>query len=277
MTDHAEGKLSGAGDRKLYWQSWIGSDSSKGVIVLVHGLHEHSGRYEWVATRLADAGYAVYALDHAGHGRSDGARGQIGRMPEVVAGVDALVTLAAGRHPGPAPFIVAHSMGSLITLDYLVGNPQELRGIVLSAPPLVQDVASPLLLKVAKVLSVVAPNAPTVELDSETVSRDPAIVEYHRTNPLMVKGKIRARTGAEFIGAVDRVTAGLAKVTQPIFVIAGSADKLVKSEGANLVVEGAGSTDKTLKIYDGLYHEVFNEPEKETVIADVIAWLDERN
>jgi acylglycerol lipase len=277
MTDHADGKLAGAGDRKLHWQSWIGSDTSKGVIVLVHGLHEHSGRYDWVATRLADAGFAVYAIDHAGHGRSEGQRGQIGRMSEVVAGVDALLALAAGRHPGPAPFIVAHSMGSLITLDYLVGNPQELRGVVLSAPPLVQDVASPVLVKVAKLLSVVAPNAPTVELDSETVSRDPEIVEYHRTNPLMVKGKIRARTGAEFIDAVDRVKSGLAKVTQPILVIAGSADKLVKPEGAEIVVEGAGSTDKTLKIYDGLYHEVFNEPEKETVIADVIAWLGEHS
>ncbi|MQA25085.1 MAG: alpha/beta fold hydrolase, partial [Micromonosporaceae bacterium] len=119
LAEHVEGSLSGgAGD--LYWQGWLPADGSdvKGVVALVHGLHEHSGRYAHVGERLAGDGYPTYAVDHAGHGRSGGVRGNIGRMAEVVSGVHALTQFAADRHAGAPVFVLGHSMGGLIALQY---------------------------------------------------------------------------------------------------------------------------------------------------------------
>lgn len=142
MIKHAEGQLPGTGKNKLYWQGWVdGSASTRGVVLVLHGMHEHGGRYAWLGHQLATLGYPVYAIDHAGHGRSDGPRGQLDRMSAVTDGVDALITLASFRHPDVPVFLLGHSLGALITLQYVTGNPQQLNGVILSGPPLVQDVS----------------------------------------------------------------------------------------------------------------------------------------
>jgi acylglycerol lipase len=274
MTDHVEGRIAGVRGRMLYWQGWTAQEPARGVVVIVHGLHEHGGRYAWAGQQLAAAGFPAYAIDHAGHGRSDGVPGQIGRMSQVVDGVDALVTEAGRRHPGVPRFMLGHSLGSLIALQYLTGNPQQMHGLITSGCALVPTVVSPAERVLAKLLSAVLPGLPITPLDSAQVSRDPAVVDYHRTNALMVHSKIRARTGAEALATVDALPAQLGRLRLPLLAMAGSADALADPAGSRLLAEKAGSTDKTLIIYDGLYHEILNEPEKQAVLDDIVTWLE---
>lgn len=277
MAQHVEGSLSG-GSGDLYWQGWLPADGAdvKGVVVLVHGLHEHSGRYAHVGERLAGDGYPAYAGDHAGHGRSGGVRGNIGRMAEVVSGVHALTRFAADRHAGAPVFVLGHSMGGLIALQYVTGSPASLRGAILSAPAVDLSAASRAMRAAGRVLSVVAPRLGVMALDANLVSRDPAVVRDYETDPLNYRGKIRARTGAEMVAAAEAAPERVRSLRLPLLLLHGTADRLVPRAATTLIAERAGSPDLTVKLYDGLYHEVLNEPERDVVLSDILEWLDER-
>jgi alpha-beta hydrolase superfamily lysophospholipase len=257
-----------------YWAGWT-VDAPVAVVLLVHGLHEHGGRYGHVAERLARAGYATYAVDHPGHGRSPGVRGNIGSMSATVAGVGQLVELAAERHPGAPLFVYGHSLGGLIALQYLTGTPDDrIRGAVISAPALDTSSASGVQKVVAPVLSRLVPDLGVLALDAETISRDPAVVAAYRADPLNHTGKVRARTGTEMMTAAAAMPERLRSLTMPVLVLHGSADRLVPPAASELVPAHAGSTDVTRTVYPGLYHEPHNEPEQEQVLDDVVAWLD---
>jgi len=270
MTAHIDG-TSPAGQ---HWQAWT-PEEPVGVVVLVHGLHEHGGRYRSVAERLAAAGYAGYAVDHPGHGRSPGTRGNIGSMAATVDGVHALVRLAGERHPGLPLFVYGHSLGGLIALQYLTGDPDPaIAGAVISAPAVDLSAANAAQRALAPVLSRLTPNAGVLQLDAEAVSRDPEVVREYRTDPLNRMGKVRARTGAEMMRTTAALPRRLGSLTMPLLVLHGSADRLVPPAASELVPAHAGSADLTRRLYDGLYHEPHNEPEKEQVLDDVVAWLD---
>jgi alpha-beta hydrolase superfamily lysophospholipase len=270
MTARTDGTLPSG----QFWQAWT-VDAPVGVVLLVHGLHEHSGRYAHVAQRLAAAGYATYAVDHPGHGRSPGSRGNIGSMAATVDGVTALAALAADRHPGVPLFVYGHSLGGLIALQYLTGSPDpRIRGAVISAPALDTSAASGVQRRVAPLLSRLLPDLGVLSLDAETISRDPAVVEDYRTDPLNNTGKVRARTGSEMMLTVAAMPARLRSLTMPLFVLHGGADRLVPTAASEMVSAHAGSTDLTRTVYPGLFHEPHNEPEKEQVLDDVVAWLD---
>jgi acylglycerol lipase len=257
-----------------FWQAWT-PETPVGVVVLVHGVHEHSGRYARVAERLVTAGYALYAVDHPGHGRSSGVRGNIGSMAATVAGVDELAGLAAGRHPGLPLFVYGHSLGGLIALQYLTGTPHpSVRGGVMSAPALEAGAATRAQRRMAPLLSRWAPNLGVVALDLGGISRDPEVVEAYRRDPLNHLGKIRARTGTEMMTAIQAMPERLGSLTLPLFVIGGSADRIVSPTVGELVRSSVGSADLTVKVYDGLYHEPHNEPEQAEVLGHIVAWLD---
>ncbi len=271
---HADGTFTGAAGADIYWQSWT-PEAPKAVVLLVHGLHEHSGRYAHVAARLNAAGYAVHTLDHQGHGRSAGTRGNVESLGGVSADLDHLRRLARTAHPDLPVFLLGHSMGGLVALDYVVSTGQDgLRGLAVSGPAVDTSTASGLQTMIAPVLGRFAPNLGTLTLGAENVSRDPVVVKDYESDVLNHNGKVRARTGAEMLGAVQRVVDGLPEVTLPVLVMHGTADRLVPPAGSRLVDERIGSSDKTLKLYDGLYHEIFNEPEQEQVLDDLVAWLD---
>lgn len=267
---HIEGTLPSG----QYWQAWT-PESATGVVVLVHGVHEHSGRYEHVGRRLAAAGYAVYAVDHPGHGKSPGSRGNIASMAETVEGVAALTRLAAQVHPDVPLFIYGHSMGGLIALQYLTGSPHErVRGGVISAPALDTSAANPVQKVAAPLLSRLAPNLGVIALDPTTVSRDPAVVEAYRADPLNYTGKLKARTGSEMMVTAAAMPSRLQCLSLPLLVLHGGADRLMPVSASEVVRAHAASPDLTVKIYDGLYHETHNEPEQDQVLDDIVAWLD---
>ena len=271
MTEqHAEGRLASG----QYWQSWSG-EKPAGLVVVVHGAHEHGGRYQWVAERLVAAGYDVYAVDHPGHGRSPGRRGNIASRAAAVAGVDALTRLAAERVPGVPVFVYGHSLGGLIALQYLTGKPDDrVRGGVISAPALDTSAATAAQRRLAPLVSALAPNLGMLTLDLETISRDPEVVRAYRDDPLNHLGKMTARTGTELMLTATAMPARLAGLTMPLFVLHGGADRLVPPAASALVREHAGSPDLTVEIYEGLYHEPHNEPERDRVLADIVGWLD---
>lgn len=271
MATHTDGHLSTGQFR----HTWTPDGEVTGVVVLVHGLHEHAGRYAHVAQRLGRAGYATWAPDHPGHGRSPGSRGNIGSLAATVAGVDETARAAAAAHPGVPLFVYGHSMGGLVAAQYLTGTPSvPVRGAVLSAAALdlssanrVQQLAAPLLGKLLPDLGV-------LELDAEAVSRDPAVVAAYRADPLNRMGKVRARTGAEMITAVAAMPARLRRLDLPLLVIHGGADRLVPPAASEFVAAGTASADVTHTVYPGLFHEPHNEPEQEQVLDDVVGWLD---
>jgi alpha-beta hydrolase superfamily lysophospholipase len=274
VTQHVEGTYPGAAGGSIFWQKWEPA-KPKAVVVIAHGLAEHSSRYGHVADRLNDSGYAVYALDHRGHGRSDGTPGNIERFAFLRGDLDTLLSQARGEHPGLPVFLLGHSYGGLIALDYLVTRGASgLTGLCLSGAAVDPSVGSALERAMAPVLATIAPNLGVVPLDATAVSRDPLEVKKYVEDPLNYHGKIRARTGAESLTAVKRVVAGLGRVTLPVLIQHGTEDRLVSAAGSKMVAEKIGSTDKRLTLYDGLYHEIYNEPERDQVIGDLVGWLD---
>ncbi len=267
---HTEGVLPSG----QFWQAWT-LQTPVAVVVLVHGLHEHGGRYRHVAERLTAAGYAVYVVDHPGHGRSPGTRGNLASMAVTVGGVDALARLAGERHPGVPLFVYGHSLGGLIALQYLTGTPDaRIRGAVISAPALDTGAATGVQRRLAPVLSRLLPDLGVLTLDADTISRDPEVVRDYRTDPLNYTGKVRARTGAEMMRAAVAMPQRLTSLTMPLLVLHGGADRLVPPAASELVPAHASSPDVIRKVYDGLYHEPHNEPERDEVLGDVISWLD---
>ncbi|HKF33162.1 MAG TPA: lysophospholipase [Jatrophihabitantaceae bacterium] len=267
---HTEGTLRDG----QYWQAWTDDGAPvRGVVVLVHGVHEHGGRYAHVGARLAAAGYPVYAVDHPGHGRSPGTRGNIGSMEETVAGVDAVARLAAERHPGVPVFVYGHSLGGLIALQYITGTPIELRGAVLSAPAVDVNAGNPMQRAASGLLSRFTPNLGVMRIDPATISRDPDVVRDYRTDPLNHVGKLRARTGAEILRTTLAMQPRLEALRLPLLLIHGSADKLVSPSTTEFVAAHAGTADLTVKVYDRGYHESHNEPNKDAVLDDIVAWL----
>jgi len=273
---HVDGRFSGAGGVDLFWQAWTPADP-RAVVVIAHGAGEHSGRYEHVARRLVDAGYAVYALDHRGHGRSAGRRALVDRMDRVIADVRTLVGRAASENPGRPLFLLGHSMGGTISIAFAARHQDELAGLALSGPVAVLEAASPALRVVASVLSTLTPNLGVFGVDPSLVSRDPEVVRAYREDPLVFHGKLPARTVAELAAAVGRFPAEVPQIRLPLLVMHGTKDALAPVAGATMVHERAASTDKTLRLYEGLYHEILNEPERQTVLGDLLSWLDDRS
>lgn len=271
---HAEGRFQTRQGTKIYYQHWQPESDPKAVLLLVHGLAEHSGRYQNVVEYFVPRGYAVYGLDHPGHGKSDGVRVYVEGFGDYLQPIETYLGMIRAWHSDRPVFLVGHSMGGLIAAVYLLEHQEQFRGAVLSAPAVkVSDSVSPLTIAIGKLLARLLPQAGILALDSSAISKDKAVVSAYINDPLVYTGKVTARLGAEMLAAMQRVTAEAETLRLPLLLLQGSDDRLVDPAGARMLYEKARSTDKTLKVYPGLYHEVFNEPEREQVFADMEAWL----
>jgi acylglycerol lipase len=274
LTDHGSSTLAGIGGLELYWQWWRPAGAPpRAVIVLVHGAGEHSGRYDHVAERLVADGYAVHALDHRGHGRSQGPRALIDRVVHAVSDLDGVVTAAVQRERAAEMpvLMVGHSMGAMIALRYALAHQHRLDGLALSGALASVD-ASTVLRVAGHAISAVAPTLPLIGIDSSLVSRDPAVVQAYLADPLVHHGKLPARTAAEIADATDAFPGQVPAITLPALVMYGTADRLCPPAGSEMLGERLGG-DTTVIPYPGLYHEIFNEPERDAVLGDLCAWL----
>jgi acylglycerol lipase len=275
--EHRTGHFDGAGGVRIFWQAWLPDGQPRGVVAMAHGVSEHSGRYAWTGEQLAARGYALYALDHRGHGQSEGARAVIDRVDNAVADLGELIGIADAESNGQGrPFLFGHSMGGFLALAFATRRQEDIQGLMLSAPVAVLEAASPIQRLAGHVLSAIAPKLGVFDIDSSTVSRDPEVVRDYDADPLNHHGKLPARTVHEMAQEIGRFPQAVPAITVPLLVQVGTGDKLVPPQSSELVYGWASSEDKTIEHYDGLFHEILNEPERDAVVADTIAWLDAR-
>jgi alpha-beta hydrolase superfamily lysophospholipase len=269
---HQEGFFKGVRDTRIYFQNWLPEGEPKAILLIVHGLAEHSGRYMNVVNHFVPLGYAVHGFDHPGHGKSDGTRVYVERFEDYT---DTIKIYFDRVRPAKPVFLVGHSMGGLIAALYLLDHQREMTGAVLSGPAVkVPGKITPTTVLVGKMFSALMPRFGLLGLDAEGVSRDPAVVQAYISDPLVHSGKITARLAAEMLKAMQRISAQASKITLPMMIVQGSADRLVDPAGARMLYDTVGSADKEIKIYEGFYHEVFNEPERERVFHDVERWIE---
>jgi alpha-beta hydrolase superfamily lysophospholipase len=272
---HRAATAAGIGGLELFTQSWLPHAPPRAAIVIAHGLGEHSGRYAALAADLVGCGHAVHALDHRGHGRSGGPRANIERFSYLVSDFSAFVGRCARQHLDTPLYVLGHSMGGAVAFATALRLQHQLRGLVLSAPALATDTAVPRLQEwFARALSVVAPNKGALSIPPAAVSRDPAVVSRYESDPLVHHGAVPARTVVELLDAMQAFPDSMRELRLPTLILHGTADRLVPLAATRPLYQAIGENYRTLKLYEGLFHEVFNEPERASVTADLIAWLD---
>jgi acylglycerol lipase len=255
---HKEAYFKGYQDFKIYYQYWLPEDQPKAILLIAHGYAEHSSRYLNVVNHFVPKGYAVYALDHRGHGRSDGERVKVDSFQEYVKDLKTYFNMVRIENPKEKIFLIGHSMGSMISLLYTIEYQKELSGLITSGGGLSRPNDPPM-----------APPKPGEGLSTAMLSRDPAVIKAYENDPLVYHGPIPA--GFAMFKEMSTLYDGVTKIKLPVLVMAGNGGP----DGARsrVLYERIPSKDKTLKLYDGLLHEIFNEPEYPQVMADMENWL----
>ena len=272
---HNEGTFPGAGGLKLYYQSWHPPDQPHGVLVIVHGLGGHSSLFGNVVQHLVPCGYAIYGLDLRGHGRSPGQQGYINSWAEFREDVGAFLRLVEKQEPGCPHFLLGHSLGGAITLDYVLHYPsKELQGVIVLAPALGQVGISPFKLALGYILSQVCPRF-TLDtgIDLTTGSRDPAVLTAYTQDPLRhTRGS--ARLATEFLATVTWIQTHAADLELPLLILHGDADQVALPSGSCTFFQRVTFLDKELKLYPGVYHEIHNDFNYQEMLADLEDWLE---
>jgi acylglycerol lipase len=268
-----------------FFESWDGTElyyrefqpeKKKGVLIVIHGLAEHSGRYRFLWDYFRRKGWAIYLMDQRGHGRSPGSRCHADHFQDLVEDLDSFVRMVAAKEKKLPIFLIAHSFGGQVAVNYLARHPKELKGVVLSGPNL--KLAMPIS-PLKRYLGVAAARfRPRVsvanEIDPTWVSRDAAVVAAYSEDPL-VGNKISLRLGAEILDNLERVMALAPKLSLPSLLLHGEGDKITSIEGTREFFSKIHFKDKTLKIYPG-YHENFNETNRQEIFEEIESWLNAR-
>lgn len=259
---------------KFYQRSWDVT-KPKAVILLAHGLAEHSERYEALGNYLTSHNYSLMAIDLPGHGRSSGTPGHIEQFSKFHDALRHLYKSAQNNYPNSEFFLLGHSMGGLISTQFLLDHQQLFKGALLSGAALESPQEPPdWQISLIKFISKFAPKLGLIKLDAKGISQDQEVVDRYMSDPLIYKGKLSARFLVEMFYAMKDCKARVNKIKLPILIMHGSNDKITTPEGSRFLHKHISSKDKTLKIYDGLLHEIFNEPKFELIYSDVVAWLD---
>jgi len=271
------GYFIGQGGFNLYYRGWLPKQNPSAIIFIIHGLAEHSGRYTETATFLVKEGCCVFCHDHQGHGFSGGRRGYIRYFATYTKDFINFVNFIFKKYPRIPIFVLGHSIGGTIAIDYCIKNQGNIDGLILSAPTLLKgESIKGWQVTLAKILSVIAPKTGIDRLDSSTISKDPAVVNAYRNDELVYTGKLSARLCTEILKKMESLPQEMVKIKLPVLIMQGADDKLVSPDGSYKTYEAVSSIDKTLRIYEGLYHEIMNEPEKDKVYKDIAEWIGKR-
>ena len=273
MTTTKEGIIKSKDNTEIFYK-YILADKPKASVFIVHGLGEHLGRYDNVTNTLKE--YNLFLLDLRGHGKSGGKRGHVMRFDEYLDDIDSLRNGVKGFIKGKT-FILGHSMGGLIVLRYAIYRPEGISGVVASGPllgvnvkvPKIKDVIGRLVANLAPGLSM------SNEIDTGKLSHDKAVVDAYNNDPL-VHAKVSARWYVEMVKAMEDTNENAGRLSMPCLILHGSADALTNPRSSREFFEKAGSKDKTYKLYEGYYHEVYNEVEKQKPLSDMAEWLNKR-
>ena len=269
-----QGNFRGSGGMDLFFQAWLPKGKPRAVLAIVHGAGDHSGRYERVVTPLVDSGFACYAYDMRGYGRSGGRRGHINAWSEYRDDLRIFLNLVRSHLPGTPIFLFGFSLGAMVALDFVLRDPQGLQGVILSGTPIEPaGIASPLKILVARVLSRYAPTF-TFELVAslDSVTRDPAIIDGLKKDPLH-HNKVTARWGTESLAIAEYVRSNAAALALPVLFIHGGADPLNLPDGVQRYYEQVTVADKQIRIYSESRHETHGDLDYTRVIGDLRAWM----
>jgi acylglycerol lipase len=271
--EYVEGRLAGVRDVELFWQAWLPPEQPTGVLLICHGLGEHSGRYGHVVDALVPAGWAVYGLDLRGHGRSGGRRVHLVDYADWLADLDAFRRLAASRHDGLPVFLLGHSLGGQIALAYALDHQDDLRGLVLSAPALASDAVPAALVPVLMGLARFTPTLRPAGIDASKISKDPAVYAAYRADPLVYQGHPTLGLSSAVFTQFGALPARSRELRVPLLLQYGELDAITPAAGFRALEQACGSPDFTVQRYPGLWHEIYNEPERDGPLSDLRDWL----
>lgn len=275
MVDKLEGYFTGVGNINLYWQGWLPSREVTGVLLLCHGAGEHCGRYQNVIDTLAPDGWAVYGMDHRGHGRSSGERVHVERFSDWVDDFDLMKREALSRHRDLPLFVLGHSLGAQIALAYTLNHQEDVRGLVLSAPFLASASVPQAVQPVAKIAARLIPRTRVKLVDLDKVSKDPGVVRHYRSDPFVYQGNATLAL-ANIVGSQFDVLIERSRYLRiPLLIQHGDQDAIADLDGSRRLDEASGSPDQTFFQYRGLWHEIYNEPERQRPLDDLREWLAE--
>lgn len=274
---HSEGRFAGVRGRSIYYQCWEPEATPKAVILLAHGAGEHSARYQHVAQFFTGHNYVIAALDHNGHGYSEGVPGHVVLFEDYLQDLANFHRQIAARFTGVPMVLLGHSMGGLIACNYLLQHQASFAGAVLSGPAITTELQpGRIQLLFLRLLGSVLPRLRVLGLNATGVSRDPEVVREYIEDPLVFHGKMSARMLRELFAGMHTAQAEAARISLPMLILHGGADVMTSPEGSRLLHQHIASSDKTLKVYPGLYHEIFNEPERAEVLQTVLDWCEGR-
>jgi alpha-beta hydrolase superfamily lysophospholipase len=275
--EHTESAFLAKDNTGLYEQAWRPQTGApKAVLVIMHGLKDHSARYAELATRLVAKNWAVHAFDLRGHAHSEGERVYVESFDDYVDDLEVFTKRVQAQEPGKPIFLLGHSMGgAIVTLYVLEHRTPPLNGIVLSAPALRANVGA--FKKVGtKLANALTPHAGVFNLDVDAFSRDPKVVQECKDDPFVYQDGAPAHTAKELLKALGTISDRMEEITVPFLVMHGQADTITDPTASQDLSVRAASKDKTLKLYPNLVHDLLHEPEKATVMSDVEAWLEAR-
>ncbi|HEY0321477.1 MAG TPA: alpha/beta hydrolase [Pyrinomonadaceae bacterium] len=271
----SESSFKGVGGLNVFTRSWRPEGKPRGVVTIVHGFNSHSGQYLWVGEQFAAQGLAVYALDLRGRGRSDGERYYVEKIEDYVDDVATLVRTAKSENPGLPVFVLGHSAGGIVSCVYTLDHQTEIDGLICESFAYELPVPD-IVLSFLKGLSYITPHTHVFSLKNEDFSRDPQVVDSMNNDPLIMGESQPAQTAKVMVNASNRLREEFPLIKLPLLILHGTADKATEPSGSQHFYEQAGSTDKTLKLYEGHFHDLLNDIDKEVVIADIRDWIEAR-
>jgi len=273
-------RVEGASGLRICFRSLRPKQEPRGVVIIVPGFNAHSGYYAWVAEQLAAKGLAVYAVDLRGRGNSDGERFYVDDFEDYVSDVEAVVKVARSREESSREsslpfFLLGHSAGGVVSCLYTLDHQPELAGLICES--FAHELPAPdFALAVFKGLGHLAPHAHILHLPNERFSRDPKVVEAMDQDPLIAHETQPTRTMAALVRADERLKKEFPQITLPLLILHGTDDKNTRPDGSRHFYDMAGSTDKTLKLYEGGFHDLLNDIDKREVMQDIEDWIGAR-
>ena len=270
-----EATFEGVSGTKIFTRSWQPQEQARAVVVIVPGFNSHSGQYLWVGEQFAANGLAAYAIDLRGRGRSEGERFYVEKMEDYTDDVATLVKTAKAENPDLPVFVLGHSAGGVVSCIYALDHQSEIDGLICES--FAYDLPVPgFILTLLKGFDYIAPHLHVYTLKNEHFSRDPVFVESMNNDPLIKDESEPTQTAAVMIDAARRLHEEFPLIKLPVLILHGTEDKATNPSGSQFFYDNAGSTDKTLKLYEGHYHDLLNDLDKEVVMAEITNWIDTR-
>ena len=268
-------RVEGDNGLRIFFRSLRPKEKPRAFVVIVPGFNAHSGYYAWVAEQFVAAGLAVYAVDLRGRGNSDGERFYVENFEDYVRDVEAVVKVAKSREPNLPFFLLGHSAGGVVSCLYALDHQTELAGLICES--FAHELPAPdFALAVFKGLGHLAPHAHILHLPNERFSRDPKAVEAMDEDRLIAHETQPTRTMAALVRADERLKKEFRSITLPVLILHGTLDKNTKPSGSQHFYDRVGSSDKTLKLYEGGFHDLLNDTDRDLVMQDIQGWIDAR-